>query len=65
MPTNPGDRYAVPTTEQVERVVRGTIFYFNPILDGLLVLVAVTLALIGATIPALAVAYVAGRVGGR
>lgn len=65
MPVNPGDRYTVPTTEQVNRAVRGTIFYFHPIFDGLLVLLSVTFVLAGLPLPALAVAYIAGRVGGR
>lgn len=70
MPVNPGDRFPAPSvveraTDEIARATRGTIVYFQPILDGLLVLLAVALAFSGLPLFALVVAYAAGRVGVR
>jgi hypothetical protein len=66
MPVNPGDRHPGPTpVEQAERAVRGTIFFLAPILDGLLVALAFALLIAGLTVPALVVAFIAGRFGVR
>lgn len=65
MPDNPGERHPRSRTESSVQAVRGTIAYFDTTLVGLLVLLAVTLALNSLVLPAVAVAFVAGRIGGR
>jgi len=60
---NPGSRYPKPTAQQ--EAVRGSIAFFHPIIDALVLLFAIALFMQGFGLLALAVAFLAGRMGVR
>ena len=62
MSKNPGERFPKPTVaEQARAATRGTIHYFRPTASILLVLLALAVLNVGASLAALGIAVAAGR----